>query len=264
MQVRGLDLAVTVLGTGKPFIWGHGMTWNRALEDETGLFCWNGLADLLQIIRYDARGHGASEASDLATDYHWANLGTDMLGVADAVGATRFIAGGASMGCVTALCAACAAPERIDALFLVVPPTAWETKAARAEVLNDLARVVETQGLAALVEVLKKSPLLPQFLVNAFPDWATCHLRHIAALPERIVPAIFRGAALSNFPPRDQIQTLPMPTLILAWADDASHPVATSTELVGLLPQAQLHVASSVQELQTWPDLLRDFVQHIP
>jgi len=63
MQVRGIDLAVTILGTGRPFIWGHGMTWSRALEEESGLFLWHGLADLLQIIRYDARGHGTSEAS---------------------------------------------------------------------------------------------------------------------------------------------------------------------------------------------------------
>jgi pimeloyl-ACP methyl ester carboxylesterase len=240
------------------------MTWNQALEDETGLFCWSGLADLLQIIRYDARGHGASEASYLATDYHWGNLGTDMLGVAEAVGTTRFIAGGASMGCATALCAACAAPECIDALFLVIPPTAWETRAAQADVYNNLAHVVETQGLSALVEILKQRPLLPQFLVGAFPAWADLHLRHIAALQERMVPALLRGAGLANFPPRDQLQTLTIPTLILAWADDASHPLATAQELAGLLSQAQLHIASSVTELQTWPDLLRDFVRHIP
>jgi 3-oxoadipate enol-lactonase len=159
-----------------------------------------------------------------------------MLGVADAVGAARFIASGASMGCATALCAAYTAPERIDALFLIVPPTAWETRAAQTDVYNNLARVVEMQGLMALVDMLKQRPLLPQFLVEAFPAWAALHLRHITDLQERMVPALLRGAGLANFPPRDQLQTLTMPTLILACADDASHPLATATELVDLLP----------------------------
>jgi pimeloyl-ACP methyl ester carboxylesterase len=264
MQVRGIDLAVTILGTGRPFIWGHGMTWSRALEEESGLFLWHGLADLLQIIRYDARGHGTSEASYLAADYQWPNLAADMLGVADAVGAPCFLAGGASMGCATALYAALAAPERINALCLVIPPTAWETRAAQADLYDNLAHMVETQGLASLVALLKQRPLLPQFLLEAIPTLEEISLQHIAALQERMVPALLRGAGLSNFPARDTLQTLTMPVLILAWADDAGHPVSTATELGRLLPQARLHIASSLQEIQAWPEVLRNFVQQLP
>ncbi len=263
MQVRGIDLAVTVLGTGRPFIWAHGLTWSRALEEEAGLLLWHGLADILQIIRYDARGHGTSEASYHAADYQWTNLAADMLGVADALGVTRFIAGGASMGCATALYAALAAPERINALFLVIPPTAWETRAAQADLYDNLARTVETQGLASLVAVLKQRPLLPPFLLQAIPTLADLCLQHTAALPEGMVPALLRGAGLSNFPARDTLQTLTMPTLILAWADDAVHPVSTATELGRLLPQAHLHIASSLKEVQEWPDVLRNFVRQL-
>lgn len=263
MQVRGVNLAVTVLGTGRPFIWAHGMTVSRAWEEEAGLFLWHGLADILQIIRYDARGHGASEASYLAADYQWTNLAADMLGVADAVGVTRFLAGGASMGCATALYAALAAPERINALFLVIPPRAWEERAGYAYLCDNLARTVETQGLASLVSFLKERPMLPQFLLKAIPTLEDLSLQHAAALHAGMVPALLRGVGLSNFPARDMLQTLTMPTLILAWADDAVHPVSTAIELGRLLPQAHLHIAGSLKEVQEWPKVLREFVRQV-
>ncbi len=45
-------------------------------------------------------------------------------------GAQKFVAGGSSMGCATSIYAALLAPERMKALVLVIPPTAWETRAA--------------------------------------------------------------------------------------------------------------------------------------
>ena len=63
------------------------------------------------------------------------------------------------MGCATALGAALIAPQRIDRLVLVTPPTAWATRSAQREVYEAAARLVERGGVTALVEARGSIPL---------------------------------------------------------------------------------------------------------
>jgi pimeloyl-ACP methyl ester carboxylesterase len=145
-DVPGAHLAATISGDGsRTLVWGHGLLSDRASEDELGLFDWSAL-DGVRLVRYDARGHGASSAPADPDELRWSALAQDMLAVGEAVGASRFVAGGASMGCATALHAAVAAPERVEALVLVIPPTAWETRTAQA------------QMYAAGVELFRRQP----------------------------------------------------------------------------------------------------------
>ncbi len=262
MHVRGVELAVTITGQGLPFIWGHGLTSSRATEDEAGLFNWSGVAEVAQLIRYDARGHGASGASFATVDYQWSNLARDMTGIVDALGINDFVAGGASMGCVTALFAALVAPGRVAGLVLVIPPTGWETRAARAEIRETLASIVETQGLDALAERLQQQPQA-RFLAEEFPEEREIRLRHVVAMNERVVSCWFRGAAQSELPLPDKVKSLTMPALILAWTDDPGHPLSTAEVLDVLLPNSSLHIASSLAEIHTWPGLVRDFLEGI-
>ena len=264
MQIRGVELAVTVTGNGKPFIWGHGLMGSMAVEDGIGLFNWSALLDIIKLIRYDARGHGQSEASYTSEDYQWANLADDIIGVADAIDADRFIAGGVSMGCATSLYAALTASERVAALVLGTPPTAWETRAAQAEIYNQMANIVESRGLSALAGLLTQQPLLPKFLSEELPELEEVFSRHIGTLNERVLPHVFRGAATSDLPAREKVRTLTIPALILAWAGDAGHPISTAEELCALLPNSQLHIASSIAETRAWPRLIRDFVANLP
>ncbi len=73
--------------------------------------------------------------------------------------------------------------------------------------------------------------------------------------------AIFRGAALSNLPPKDQIRALAhIPTLILAWSDDPVHPVETAEELHRLLPNSTLWVAENEEAFGEIPARMIEFV----
>src|SRR5690348_10748181 len=118
MHVNGLELNVRIAGEGYTFIWGHGLMASMAMEDAMPVFEWDHLAEGERMIRYDARGHGRSEASENLDDYSWPNLARDMLALADALRIERFLAGGQSMGSATALYAAlvAVAPERVKAL----------------------------------------------------------------------------------------------------------------------------------------------------
>ena len=47
-----------------------------------------------------------------------------------------------------------------------------------------------------------------------------------------------------------------MPTHILAWADDPTHPLSTANALHELLSGSTLTVASKAEEVAAWPALL--------
>lgn len=247
VEVRGVELDVEPQESGRPFLWGHGLTSSRAHEDRRSLFQW---ADRT---RYDARGHGRSAATGSPEDYRWDRLALDMLGLADALGHDRFAAGGASMGCATALHAAVVAPGRIEALVLVIPPTAWETRAAQAGLYEGSAALVEREGLAALAEASARVPVPAIFADEPHvfePD-----------IEEVAFPTVLRGAALSDLPPPEALRRLHQPTLILAWDTDPGHPVSTAEALADLLPNAQLEVAATLLSVLEWPDRVSRFLE---
>jgi pimeloyl-ACP methyl ester carboxylesterase len=257
VRVRGTELAVLRRGAGRPFYWGHGLTSSAAQEDAQGLRLWGELRDGWEVLRVDARGHGASQPDTDPRGYRWSELAADLLALADALGHARFVAGGASMGTATALHAAVAAPERIDGLVLMVPPTAWATRPAQAARYRGDADLAEREGLAALAAVEMKRPGIPLF--EGIMDPAEMVRARMAALDAKTLPAILRGAADSDLPDPDAVARLRQPALILAWEGDDGHPLSTAERLAELLPNATLHVAQRLADLGAWPKRVADF-----
>ena len=148
--------------------------------------------------------------------------------VADISGIRHFIAGGQSMGSMTALNAAVMFPERIKALVLVTPSTIWETRAVQAVLYNAAAGIIKEKGLNRFVEMMRQRPLLPQWLLAAKPSDNEKYLRNIMEMNEKILPDILRGSALSDLPQRSNFKAPLIPTLILAWKDDPIHPLQSA------------------------------------
>ncbi len=215
---------------------------------------WADLERSAEIVRYDARGHGDSAATPAAEDYHWDRLALDLLGLADALELGRFTAGGVSMGTATALHAALAAPERIAALVLAAPPTAWETRASQADQYRAGAALVEAQGTDAFNAQAAKQP--PPALFAEAAEVMQVRPR----IAEAALPTVLRGAAGSDLPPREALRALEQPTLILAWDTDPGHPLSTAEALADLLPNARLEVARKLVDLGTWTGLIADFL----
>ncbi len=248
------DLAYSVDGEGSPFLWAHGLTNSRAQEEADGLFTWTPLAQHgHQVVRYDARGHGQTGGPLDSAAYRWPQLAVDLLGLLDTLGIPRTAAGGASMGCATLLYAAIAAPERFDRLVLVIPPTAWETRAGQAEQYEGSARYVEKAGKPAWLLAAAAAPR-PEVFAGLPPFPAT------ADIPEKLLPFVLRGAASSDLPPPDAIATITQPTLVLAWRGDAGHPVSTAEQLAAVLPDAHLRIATDLSEVLSWPAQVAAFL----
>lgn len=253
-HIRGVDLSYERHGAGeRPLIWGHGLTSSRAREDDGLILDWQRLIDGHDIVRYDARGHGDSGTTTGAAEYGWDQMALDQLDLASALGIERYVAGGASLGAATALHAAVAAPERIAGLLLVIPPTSWETRAAQASQYEKMASVLDRYGIEPLLTAAGDALPVP----DPFAGRGVWEVRQAEALrsadPARL-SVIFRGAATADMPPRERVTEIDVPTRILAWSGDTGHPLSSANELAALIPHAELSVASTWSELQTWTD----------
>lgn len=253
---------VQVSGSGTPFVWAHGLMSSVETEDALGWFGWDQPPESVRLIRYDARGHGNGSKARGADSYHWRNLGNDMLAVADATNAQRFIAGGMSMGCAAAIHAAVQAPERIKGLVLAMPPMIWENRAAQREMYQRIVqRGIEADG-RAMAKLMSRdlARTLPRWLAEASPGMTESLAIGVRALDRRIIPDLFHGAAISDLPPRPEIDALAhLPALILAWSGDSTHPLQSAQELHRLLPNSVLHIANDHEEFLQFPGHIRTF-----
>lgn len=262
VEVRGVDLAVEDTGTGTPVLWGHGLTSSMAAEAAMGM----GVADLpgdrYRLIRYDARGHGESGATAEPADYAYPSLAADQLALADALGVDRFVSGGMSLGTGTALHVAVAAPDRVQALVLGIPPTAWEGRRARGATYQDRGRVIREEGLVAFVEGAMAEPLAPIF--EPFADLVRdgIRARYERYDPDVLAP-LLTGVGGSDLPEPDAIASLTMPVLVLAWRGDPVHPEATARRLAELLPQVEVVTADALKEVFAWSDRVVAFLDRV-
>ena len=249
-----IELAHSLLGHGPAFVWGHGLTSSRASEDRLPLLRWDTITEAnRQVVRYDAAGHGETGGPPEPAAYEWPRLATDLLALLDQRGLDRVDAGGASMGCASTLHAAVRATERFRRLVLVIPPTAWDTRAAQAEQYEASAGYVEREGKAAWLEVAADTQR-PAIFADLPPAPMA------ADIPEAILPSVLRGAAASDLPSAEAIAALQQPALILAWAGDPGHPESTAHRLAELLPRSEVRVATQLQDIFTWSAAIADFL----
>lgn len=266
VRVRDVELAFRSHGQGTAFIWGHGLLTSIAQEIEVGVFDWSRSSSTeperslnINWIRYDARGHGESEATYDPADYRWPSLARDLLELASVLGHQRAYFGGVSMGCATSLHAAIAAPERVKGLILVAPPTAWNTRPRQAFAYRIGAGVVDWLGLGPF-RLLSRIPAVGgEDSVVARMQRAL--VNHLAKADARAVTAALRGAALSDLPDPSELAKLNVPTLILAWPRDPVHPVSSARKVGEAIPNAELHIAGSLDEIRAWPERVRAFIE---
>ena len=253
------SLAACSRGSGPNLVWGHSLLGSMAQEDAVEWFDWPGMAAVARLIRYDARGHGESASTPDPADYRWPDMALAMWQVADHYGADTTFLGGASMGCATALHAACQQPARVQGLLFIVPPTGWEE---RKRIARNYRRA------ASFLAMTRGAPLK---LLGWLPipagkgDFKRTLRRETLALLARAdntgITAALRGAALSDLPAPEQLRQLTMPTMILAWGDDPVHPLSTARVLAGTLPNAELIIADNANDPWQWGTHLQRFIK---
>ncbi|MBW2713362.1 MAG: alpha/beta hydrolase [Deltaproteobacteria bacterium] len=260
MSVRDLELAVREDGPeeGLPLLWGHCLLGDMGQDDDAHLLNWGELTSQTRVIRYDARGHGDSQTCYEEEAFHFSNLTQDLFALTDTLELDEFIAGGVSMGCALAIHAAVHSPERVKGLVLMAPPTAWDTRPRQAKLYRYAAHAVRLIGFFPLQFVGALS--LPGGYDSPAVHLVHAMIRHARDQDRRSAVAAFRGLAASDLPPAEVLAELKQPTLILAWTGDPGHPISTAEKLVELMPHAELHVVSKMNEAQDWTKHVSEFV----
>lgn len=237
---------------GHPVVQLHGLTSSRKRDRLLDLDLGRGLSGT-RLLRYDARGHGFSTGRPVPEDYTWSTLALDLLRLLDEYFPGEKVHGvGPSMGCATLLHAALREPERFSGLTLMLPPTAWATRTSQAADYEARARFIEEHGMEQFLRADAMAAIPPATVGR--PDT-------VPDISAELLPSAYRGAALSNLPPQEDLATLSTPMTILSWTGDAGHPVSTAVDVATIFPMARLFIATTPAEVARWPEVLMEDVE---
>lgn len=245
-ETSGAVLDHSTVGTrGPTAVRLHGLTSSRRRDAVLGVDVTRELGDR-RVLAYDARGHGRSTGRPVPDGYRWSALASDLADLLDDVAPGEAVVGaGVSMGSGTLMHLAVREPERFRALVLTLPPTAWATRAAKAGTYEAAARVVETHGWHRFLGAAQAAHVRAPAALG--PDHTT------PEVTERLLPSVYRGAALSDLPAPVDIAALQMPVLIQAWVDDVTHPLSTAEQVHSLIRGSELMVARTPDDTRDWP-----------
>jgi 3-oxoadipate enol-lactonase/4-carboxymuconolactone decarboxylase len=218
------------------------------------------IADLLphfQVLRYDTRGHGASDAPK--EEYSIEQLGRDVLGLADATGIRKFVFCGLSLGGAIGQWLAIQAPDRLTSLILANtspqfgPRENWEKR----------IQMVREGGMAAIVNMA-----MQRFFSAETVARGDVYANSVKAVLLGTDPVGYIGccAALRDVDYRESLRQVKTPTLVIVGNKDVStpwegHGEVLATRIPGAravrLPAAHL---SNIERPRSFTVALLDFL----
>jgi 3-oxoadipate enol-lactonase len=196
------------------------------------------LSQYFRLLRYEARGHGAPGEQSPAPDgpYTIADLGGDVLALADALAVERFAYAGVSLGGMTGLWLAANAPGRVAslavccaALTALPSPQAW----------HDRAALVRAEGMAPLADLVIPRWFTPGFLAGQPAAVQTVTDMLTATAPEGYAGC---GEAIAALDLRPLLPSVQAPTLVLSGAEDVAAPPEIGAFTAEAIPGARLTV----------------------
>jgi 3-oxoadipate enol-lactonase len=245
----GVQIAYDVTGSdsGPTIVFAHALGTNRSIWDDV----FARLPIDLRLIRYDLRGHGASDAPD--GPYAMGTLISDAEAVCDALNIRDCVFVGLSVG---GMIAQGLAIKRLDIVRgLVLSNTA--AKIGNPKLWNDRIRVVQEQGLANFADDVLARWFRPEF----------CETPQAQACREMIIATSRNGytatcAAISGTDFYTPTSGLRLPTLGIAGSDDRSTPADLVRETIDLIPGADFALIRRSGHLPCvdQPDVFADYL----
>jgi 3-oxoadipate enol-lactonase/4-carboxymuconolactone decarboxylase len=221
-------------------------------------------ADLLphfQVLRYDTRGHGASDAPK--GEYSIEELGKDVLGLVDALGVANFAFCGLSLGGAIGQWLALNKPQRLTGLILANtsfrfgPRENWE---------NRIKAVLE-KGMASIADMAMQRFFSLETVARGDAIVATARSVLLGTDPGGYAGCC---AALRDFNSEKSLDKIQVPTLVIAGDSDVSTPWAGHGEILAReipgarslrLPAAHL---SNLEQPHSFTAALMDLLQPAP
>ena len=237
----GVELSGERSGEGPAIVLMHGLTATRRyVVMGSRLLQRSGV----EVISYDARGHGSSAPALDHGAYGYEHLADDLGALLDTLGIERAILAGASMGAHTALTFALAHPARVAALALITP--AYDPAAAAGghdlEHWDALAAGLRERGVEGFVEAsdMNSLPAAWRETVEKVIRQRLGAHEHPLAVADAL-EAVPRSQPFEHI---EQLAKLAVPALVVGSRDEADpgHPLAVAELYAHTLPDAQLVV----------------------
>ncbi len=200
----------------------------------TDLAIWDAVVAPLQgrfrILRYDARGHGATTSP--AGPHSIPLLAHDLLELLDGLGLQQVPLCGLSLGAMVAMHVASVQPQRVHRLVLcntaaqVGPPESWDARAA----------AVREEGMQAVVPAVLTRWLSQSFCANN-PSGS----QRVVDMALRCDPAGYIGAcaAIRDMDQRESIRAIAAPTMVVAGSADIATAPAEGRYIAGVIEGAE-------------------------
>jgi 3-oxoadipate enol-lactonase len=215
MQVRanGIRINYQIDGTeGAPWlIFSNSLATDLAMWDAQS----RAFNDRFRVLRYDQRGHGATDAP--AGRYTFELLIADVLGLMDALGIATAHFAGLSMGGATALGLAQLHPERLEKV--IVCDTACQSTPASTQQWEERIVIAQKEGMEALVEPTIARWFPPE-VIKANPPYLATIRQMIRKTP--VNGFIGCAAALANHDFAQAVGTVKRPVLFLSGEKDGN------------------------------------------
>lgn len=218
-----------------------------SLGTDTGLFDAQVAAfgDRMQIVRYDLRGHGASEG--VPGPCTMADLAADVLALLDRLGVERFSYAGVSIGGAIGQQLALTVPERLERLAIIASaaqfadPASWPARGQQVREEGTGFLVPSRTGTWFTAEWADRSPgeakrLLDMLRATPPEGYATC------------------CEAIGAFDVRDRLGEITAPTLTIAGAEDPATPPEMVRLIADGIPGARFIVVPGAAHLPNATD----------
>ncbi|CAN5760484.1 alpha/beta fold hydrolase [soil metagenome] len=230
-----MQLAYDDNGTGPVVVLLHGFPLDRSLWSAQVA----GLRDRYRVIVPDLRGHGDSPSP--AGSYPMEAMADDIAGLLEALRIEESVVlGGLSMGGYIALAFAAKYAERLRGLMLINTRAAADApEAARGR--EELAKAVEQAGSADPVIDRMAPKLFAKATRERRPEVVETVVDRMRRTTVEGTVGALLGMAIRPDRTAD-LARIPVPTLVLAGAEDQLIPIEESRQMVERLPEAELVV----------------------
>lgn len=213
-----------------------------------------------QVLRYDMRGHGQSDAPEGA--YTLEQLAGDVIGLLDALGLKTVHFVGLSIGGMIGQCLGLNHADRLDRLVLCDTTAVIPTEARQLFVEREQA--AREKGMAALVQGTLERWFTPGYLQENPP--VVDKIRdQVLATPVAGYTGCSQAILGLNY--LDRLSEIHLPTLIMVGEDDPGTPVSASEAMHERIPGSRLEVLphaahlSNIEQAQTFNAHLMGFLR---
>jgi 3-oxoadipate enol-lactonase len=218
------------------------------------------LGAVFRIIRYDTRGHGASDVP--AGSYSIDALGLDAIAILDASGVEHAHVCGLSLGGLTAMWLGVHAPQRIRSLVL----SSTAARIGSTSMWDERIAQVRTAGVESLADAAMGRWFTAGYRAS-HPEVVSVYHRMLGATPAD--GYVGCCAAIRDADLREGIKSIAAPTLVIAGREDPVTPPADGELMRNSIPGARLavldaaHIAN-VEQAHAYNDLVSSFISQQP